>query len=672
MDKWKDTFKPIRRGTSRLAEQLGRDPHGGDALDSPMLPEHFGAMDDIRMTSTNGDKSEEAKQSSILRSHVKKEAHGLVTGMSVREKNPDSEERERGRPKRPRPVIFKRYEPGTPEERSRSRDKLDELTSAGGQGVLSLLLKLQSLQFGDQSRDSVVSTESDNEFFSPSTTPPLKKKKIRWYDKSNNVSTSSLPLSNQDETPTPKEKEKKHKKKGKKTEEVRLTIHVAEVIARQKYIMQLCRALMTYGAPTHRLEEYMIMTARVLEVNAQFLYLPGCMVMSFDDVNTHTAQVKLVRSIQGLDLGRLAEVHNVYKNVVHDVYSVEQAVEELDQIMKRKPRYNKWLMVFLSGLASACIGPWAFDARPIDMPIIFLLGSLVGFMQHIIAPHSVLYSNVFEVTAALITSLLSRAIGSIPATASQPGPYMFCFSAIAQSSICLILPGFAVLCSSLELQSHQIIAGSVRMVHTIIYSLFLGYGVTVGTTIYGLFDKNASSQTSCPGSTAAFKNEYIQHFPFVAVYCFLAALTSQGKVKQTPVMIFFGVSGYVTNYFCTKRLGSSAGVANTVGAFTIGVLGNLYSRLWHGHAATAILPGIFTIVSSGLASTGSIISGLAYANAVRDYDATALDAMNNDRSSLSGLGLGMVQVAIGVTVGLFLSALAVYPLGKRRSGLFSF
>ena len=35
------------------------------------------------------------------------------------------------------------------------------------------------------------------------------------------------------------------------------------------------------------------MTARVLEVSGQFLYLPGCMIMSFDDLTTRTAEVKL-------------------------------------------------------------------------------------------------------------------------------------------------------------------------------------------------------------------------------------------------------------------------------------------------------------------------------------------------------------------------------------------
>jgi hypothetical protein len=37
-------------------------------------------------------------------------------------------------------------------------------------------------------------------------------------------------------------------------DEIRITIHIAETLARQKYLVKLCRALMAYGAPTHRME----------------------------------------------------------------------------------------------------------------------------------------------------------------------------------------------------------------------------------------------------------------------------------------------------------------------------------------------------------------------------------------------------------------------------------
>lgn len=260
-------------------------------------------------------------------------------------------------------------------------------------------------------------------------------------------------------------------------DEIRITIHIAETIARQRYLLKLCKALMQYGAPTHRLEEYMKMSSRVLEIDAQFLYIPGSMIMSFDDQATHTTEVKLVKVAQGLDLGKLADTHEVYKDVVHDRIGVEEATQRLEEIMKKDRRYSLWLLIPAYGFASASVGPFAFDARLIDLPLAFVLGCIVGVLQLVVAPRSDLYANVFEVGAAVITSFLARWFGSIA------GGKYFCFSALAQSAIALILPGYTVLCASLELQSRSLVAGSVRMVYAIIYSLFLGFGITIGMLI---------------------------------------------------------------------------------------------------------------------------------------------------------------------------------------------
>lgn len=491
------------------------------------------------------------------------------------------------------------------------------------------------------------------------------------------VSGASTPVSSEVLTAASKRRSKHSSGTMRLEDEIQVTLQIAQIIARQRYIMQLCKALMRFGAPTHRLEEYMHMTAKALGVESQYLYVPGCMIMSFDDAATRTAEVKLVRVVQGVDLGRLADTHNVYKNVVHDVYGIEEAIHELEEIMNKSPRFNKWVIVFVYGLATAMVGPFAFNARPIDMPVIFFNGCLLGVMQHVIAPRSVLYSNVFEVSASVLTSFIARALGSIVTNWPKGSPdRLFCFSAIAQSSIALILPGYTVLCSSLELQSHQIVAGSIRMVYAIIYSLFLGFGITVGTTIYGLIDRSATSETSCP-TAGAFPDPYLQRFPFVVAFSLCLMIVNQGKWKQTPVMVIIALAGYVTNFFVTRRLGTTSQVANTVGAFTIGVIGNLYSRLWHGHAAAAILPGIFVLVPSGLAATGSLVTGVETADETRS-NATGHGQGQGQGTgpthdmSVQVLGYGMVQVAIGITVGLFVAALVVYPLGKRRSGLFSF
>ncbi|KAJ5387352.1 Pheromone-regulated membrane protein 10 [Penicillium cosmopolitanum] len=668
--RWRTLSKRVKDRAGTIAEALGR-PHeaGEDGLDASFSPEYYGATDDIHSHQARVANDEEERMTG--HDHDSQAEH-LINNL------------------------------GLPTYRTRDSLPPSGATTPGERSIDSaecrMSLATTAVDF-DPPTETIPPTAPDT----PGTSSTAKDK-MKWYANSNNSKPNALDKLKKMEKPltgneTPKQKKPGHhytsslvaasmdmgrvgvpgaqgstpmgyrerkKQKRQSQKDVKLKVHIAAILARQQYIMQLCRALMKYGAPTHRLEEYMMMTSNVLEVKAQFLYIPGCMFMSFDDALTRTAEVKIIRVVQGLDLSRLAETHNVYKNVVHDLVGVETATQDLDEIMQRKPRYNRWTLVLLTGLASVAVGPYAFSARPIDLPIIFVLGSIVGFMQNVLAPASATYSNVLEVSAAVLTSFLARAFGSI----QHNGDRVFCFAAIAQSSIAMILPGFAVLSSSLELQSHQMNAGSIRMVFTIIYSLFLGYGVTVGTTIYGLMDGNATTESTCPtASLDIWGNEYIQHFPFVALFCLFAALINQAKFKQLPVTVLMGMCGYVTNYFSTKVLGSNQ-VANTIGAFTIGLIANLYSRIWHGHAAAAIIPGIFTLVPSGLASSGSIISGLQYAEAVKNHTTSSTSGATSN-SSLTSLGYGMIQTAIGISVGLFVSALIVYPHGKKRSGIFS-
>ncbi|KAL8808841.1 MAG: hypothetical protein Q9223_004230, partial [Gallowayella weberi] len=430
-------------------------------------------------------------------------------------------------------------------------------------------------------------------------------------------------------------------------ESIHIQVHIAETMTRQAYLMKMCKALMNYGAPTHRLEEQMRMSARVLEIEGQFLYIPGCMIISFDDSRTHTTEVKIVRTDQSIDLGKLREVHEIYKETLHDMIGVEEAMERLDGVLQRKQRYSRWLLVPVYGLASACVGPFAFGARPIDLPIAFLLGCCLGFMQLILAPKSELYSNIFEVTAAVLTSFLARAFGSI-----RHGE-LFCFSALAQSAIALILPGYTVLCGALELQSRNILAGSVRMVYAIIYSLFLGYGITIGTSFYGGIDAHATSAVSCSSSTPTW-------FPFVFVPPFTLCLIiiNQGKWKQMPAMLIIAFTGYVVNHFSAARFASNAQIANTLGALAVGVMGNLYSRLRHGVAAAALLPAIFVQVPSGLAASGSLVSGVTSANQINNrIDGGGITTVSNGtqaaeatvNSMVFNVGYSMIQVAIGIT-----------------------
>jgi uncharacterized membrane protein YjjB (DUF3815 family) len=241
-----------------------------------------------------------------------------------------------------------------------------------------------------------------------------------------------------------------------------------------------------------------------------------------------------------------------------------------------------------------------------------------------------------------------------------------------------------VLSSALELQSRAIVPGSIRLVYAIIYSLFLGYGITVGTALYGAMDPNATNATTCQAPLNSYWN-----FLLVPLYVLFACHTVQAKYKQMPVMIAIAFAGYIVNFYANMKFSSSAPIAYTFGAFAIGVLANLYSRLQHGVAAAVLLPAVYVQVPGSLAASGAITTALQTASTlIRGGDTTGAvgspkaspddHTANNDQdnsNSLNAISFNvaaqMIQIAIGITVGLFMSALLVYPMGKRRSGLWT-
>ena len=477
----------------------------------------------------------------------------------------------------------------------------------------------------------------------------------------------------------------------------------------QMYLLELCRALMLYGAPTHRLEECLYKSAGILDCQAQFLYIPDCMIISFEAVDSQTRNTHIVRAEQGLKLGKLCDTHEVYKNVVHDNLSVNDAIIMLNEIKCQKPNVPQWFLLLIYGVASASVGPFAFQAQVSDMFMCFILGLLLGILKIYVVPQSDSFAKICEITVAIITSFCSRAIGSI-----RKGN-MFCFSALAQSSIALILPGYAILCSSLELQSKSIIAGSARLVAAIIYSLFLGYGITIGTVMYGAIQKDATSETTCRSPMPEYSN-------FICVPIFTACLVfiHEGKLKQVPVMMIISCAGYSVNYFTHLSINKDIQLHSTLGAFTVGLLANLYSRFWnvrdnlansiwynirllwssltktkrprnynnqsresrptaqgrrvaYNLAAAAMMPAVFVQVPSGLSASGSLMSGLGVANEIIHNSPNITSAPAENVSSVAmTFTFNVVRVAVGITVGLSFSAYLVYPRRKRRGGSFSF
>ncbi|KIK67989.1 hypothetical protein GYMLUDRAFT_68997 [Collybiopsis luxurians FD-317 M1] len=456
---------------------------------------------------------------------------------------------------------------------------------------------------------------------------------------------------------------------------------------------------MSFGAPSHRIESQLIAAARILEVEAEFIHLPGVIICSFGDQELGCSETHFIKSGGRLALGALHNVHKIYREVVHDEISAKKASTLLDELLHAPPLYSAAFRCLLSFCLSALICPLAFGGSFLDMWIAGA-GALILSLLQLCATKSALYANVFEITIAIFVSFAARGLSSIRS-------WIFCYTAISSAGIIGILPGYLILSSSLELASKNIVCGSVKMVYALIYTLFLGFGLQIGSDFYLLIDRpmrrkldalgtslantitltgswvadNSTDNSTLPVvGTWTFSRVvplnvkadviegcyrpkhfawYLQPFPawtaffIVPVFSLLSSLANLQpfKSKQLPVMVLISCASYASNKIANHYIFNRSDVVSAIGAFTVGVLGNVYSRKMGGTAFTSMVTGVLFLVPSGLSQAGGITA-----------NGNGID-----------IGGAMIAVTIGITVGLFMSQALVYMFGTRKNAaVFSF
>ncbi|KAI0287073.1 hypothetical protein BC826DRAFT_74601 [Russula brevipes] len=474
---------------------------------------------------------------------------------------------------------------------------------------------------------------------------------------------------------------RREKKKRRRKAEIYITRHISSLISRQTFVLKLARAMMMFGGPTHRLQAQIQSTAQVLEISLSCLYLPDVMLIAFDDDITSTSSVKLIRQSSALDLGKLQDAHKIYWRVIHDDISVTDASSALDGLMLSKPLYSPLQLIFFGGMASASICSVSFNGSLIDSLVSFPLGALLVAVQ-IVSVRNELYSNVFEITIATLLSFLSGALAQT---------HKFCYSAVASSSVVLILPGFIVLCGSLELSSRNIVAGAVRLCYALVYSLLLGFGLAIGAETYekltglSIFGPEDYLCARSHGNAPWFRKTPSHFWAFLTVPTFSLFLSLRNQApwyrKELAILVAISCLGWVTNHFVSIKFPNQSDISAAVGyvyrsfiftpytynvcwysAFAVGVTANIYGRLFRGNAFAVMITGVLFQLPSGLGNGGLL-------------HFASQQASGSSASYLSGfqVALQLISVSVGLTVGLGISLVLVFPIQsrKRKSGVFS-
>ncbi|KAF8949312.1 hypothetical protein BGZ47_006849 [Haplosporangium gracile] len=409
---------------------------------------------------------------------------------------------------------------------------------------------------------------------------------------------------------------------------------IAEILTRQSFLIMIAKALILYGAPSHRIEETCALLARKMDVDASFALLPGLMTISFSDPETHTSDTRHLRCTQGMDMYKLSKVYKIAWGVLHGK-GIEEANRALERVTVEPGYYPVWVTVMSWMTTAAFVAPLAFNGSWLDTALAGLCGLLVGLLGVVAAKFPV-YGNVFEVTSSILVGFIARSFGD-----------RVCFAAVSLAGVVVLLPGLLLTQAIMELASRNIVSGSVRMFYALMYAFFLGFGLSLGAELWIFVSRDHAE----PSSDVC--QHGVNHWWFFLI--FPAVSTSINIVFNAHPCQWLGMTlvtavGYTVSYFMT----AGPQVTPAIAAFAVGIAGQAYGRITGNLSYVPLLSGVLLLVPGSVGVRGV----LAFIGA---------DPTQGDPSQGFQFALSMVNIAVSITLGVFCSALVWYPFWRKST-----
>ncbi|KAJ1808801.1 pheromone-regulated protein prm10 [Coemansia sp. RSA 2523] len=430
----------------------------------------------------------------------------------------------------------------------------------------------------------------------------------------------------------------KRAKSGKSIEQQNI-LHAIDVLLRhQRFLVLIAKALMMYGSPLHHLENNLIRTAQLLDLEITASALPGLILISFEDSLTHTSETKIIRCTNGWDMHRLDQTNQLLRRVVRSNVDVDQAIVELEQIITAPPIYAWYWQVLNWGILSWSLCLVCFGGSWHDSGLALVLG-LMGGVLSLAAGKFSGYTNLFEVSVSILTGLFGAAL-------SQWG----CFAAISLSATAVLLPGLVMTTGVIELSSRHMVSGTVRVFYALLLAFIIAYGLLIGVQIYNkiagnlLLDGALLDLTQCHPLT---RWSWFGTFPIGIIN--IAVLVNIHWRHWISVTVVAGIC-YGVFWLFKFHLGLDD-LAPVVASFVLGLVANIWSKFTGQTAYMILLPGEMFLVP------GSV--------GVRGFSSL----LSKEGGQGLTLALQMITTCLSIMIGLFASSFIVYPRGKQNSAL---
>lgn len=402
---------------------------------------------------------------------------------------------------------------------------------------------------------------------------------------------------------------------------------------RARFLIELARALGTYGTSANRIEDVIAYCADAFGYNAQTFTTPTSVFVSLEDeqgeLHTYLARVYPGEA----DMTKMMALDRVFNRVLDGTLSTSEAIGEIKRIVSMTPRYPVWMIVVCFGIIGACAGNFLGGAQK-EMLASGIVGLVIGMLVQFTGRRRE-FSRLMEFLSGLCAAVIAGVL-AIPF-----GGYLTTVPVIA--GIIILLPGLTLTIAMVELAMKHVVSGTARLAGAIMVLLVIGFGIVLGQAVVDRFI--GSSEMIIPPDLPWFVD-----LATIVVASSCMAILFQAHLRHAWVMIVAGLIAFYSARFGSMYFGPEVGVLGA--AICVGVASNLYARIFDRPALMMMLPGLIILVPGSL---GLRSLQMFMAHAPDDFvkDNTTIDAV---QSSFTVLVVGVALV-----VGLLLANVILPP-----------
>ncbi len=362
---------------------------------------------------------------------------------------------------------------------------------------------------------------------------------------------------------------------------------MTQVELAERLVTDAAGALHRYGLPAHRLERTLLEMAASLGLELRVLATPTALTLAFGSFGEQRLVLMRVEPA-GLDLGRLAALDAVVRELTHGTRDPATAREALRAVIEAPPLWSPVLQIgagLLTSAGSAVLfrGSWA------DVVLAAVLGAAVA-AAGVFTTHLSRLDRALPVFASFFAMAVAR-------LASTVWPDVHAL-VVTLSAVIVMLPGLSFTLAMVELSSRHLASGTARLGAASVSLLQLGLGVALARAV----------TPTTPEVVGAVLPAWALALTLATMPPALGVLLG-ARPRDLGTITGASLAAYAGTTGGAQLLGADLGPG--VGAFALALVANTWSRALDRPAVVPMTAGILMLVpgSFGVRSIALLLDG---------------------------------------------------------------